>query len=59
MVTNEEVSMFIEKRKLFGRGLGWMDAHLLASVLISNAGFLTLDKKILAITDELKIQSKI
>ena len=35
--SDDEVVRFVEDRKLWGRGLGWMDAHLLAAALISNA----------------------
>lgn len=33
--TDTEVRAFVEGRKLFGHGLGWVDAHLLAAVLLS------------------------
>ena len=33
-VLEEEVFILIEKRKLFGKGLGFIDVHLLASALI-------------------------
>jgi len=33
-------------RRLWGRGLGWIDVHLLASVLLSGCGFWTLDKRL-------------
>ena len=34
MATNDEVLYFIEHHSLMGRGLGFVDAHLLASVAI-------------------------
>ena len=33
-VTHEEVLEFISSRQLFGRGLGYIDIHLLASSLV-------------------------
>jgi len=36
----------IEERRLWGRGLGWVDMHLLASALLSRSGFRTLEKKL-------------
>jgi predicted nucleic acid-binding protein len=36
----------IENRQLWGRGLGWVDVHLLASALLSNCRLWTLDKKL-------------
>lgn len=44
LVDNEEVLNMLEQRRLFGRGLGWVDAHLLASVLLSDTTLWTLDK---------------
>jgi predicted nucleic acid-binding protein len=44
--THEEALQFIEDRKLWGAGLGWIDAHLLASALLTNCGFWTLDRKL-------------
>ena len=39
-----EVLRFLETRKLYGCGLGWVDAHLLASALLSGCPLWTLDK---------------
>jgi hypothetical protein len=46
LASNEEVFHLIEDRKLWGKGLGWIDAHLLASALLSESGFWTLDKRL-------------
>lgn len=43
-VEYEEVLSFLEARRLYGRGLGWVDAHLLASTLLTGCGLWTLDK---------------
>src|SRR5262245_66400046 len=43
---NTEVLQFIEDRRLWGRGLGWIDAHLLASALLSNCRIWTLDVRL-------------
>ena len=40
----EEVLRFLEARRLYGRGLGWVDAHLLASTLLTGCTLWTLDK---------------
>jgi predicted nucleic acid-binding protein len=37
----------IETHRLWGSGIGWTDAHLLASALISNSQFWTLDARLL------------
>ena len=39
-----EVLTLVESKRLYGRGIGWVDAHLLASALLSGARLLTLDK---------------
>ncbi|MEO8131832.1 MAG: PIN domain-containing protein [Bryobacteraceae bacterium] len=44
--TGEEVLLLIDKSKLWGRGIGWADAHLLASALLSNCTLWTLDKQL-------------
>ncbi len=41
---HEEVLRFLEARRLDGRGLGWVDAHLLASTLLTGCALWTLDK---------------
>ena len=43
---NREVLTLIENRKLWGRGLGWIDMHLLASSLLSGSYLWTLDKRL-------------
>lgn len=43
LATEEEVLQCIEKNRLYGRGLGWTDAHLLASALLTPARLWTLD----------------
>jgi len=47
--THEETLLLIESRKLWGRGIGWLDAHLLASSLLSRCFFWTLDERLNAI----------
>lgn len=45
-VPDSEVFLLIEDFGLWGKGLGWIDAHLLAAALISQCGFWTLDKRL-------------
>ncbi len=40
----EEVLTFVEVHELFGKGLGWIDAHLLASVLLQHGTLWTFDQ---------------
>ncbi len=46
MIDNEEVLLFIEKKKLMGKGLGLIDVHLLAATLLSEVSLWTLDTKL-------------
>ena len=41
---HEEVLLFLEGRHLHGRGLGWIDAHLVASALLTGCSLWTFDK---------------
>jgi predicted nucleic acid-binding protein len=43
-VSFEEAFALVENRQLWGRGLGWTDIHLLASVLVSNTTLWTRDR---------------
>jgi len=46
LAEHEEVLELVESRKLMGNGIGWMDAHLLASALLSGTPLWTADKKL-------------
>lgn len=54
-VPHAEVMALVRARRLFGRGIGWIDAHLLASALVSGALLYTADGPLAAIARELKI----
>jgi hypothetical protein len=47
------VTALVETRRLAGRGIGWIDAHLLASAVVGRAAFWTLDRRLAAIAKEL------
>jgi predicted nucleic acid-binding protein len=44
LIDHEEVMSFLNARRLYGRGIGWMDAHLLASTLLTGCRLWTFDK---------------
>jgi len=46
LATDSEVMHLVHAKRLWGRGLGWVDVHLLASALLSHCRFWTLDKKL-------------
>ena len=53
--SDEDTLHLIEARRLCGRGLGWVDANLLASSLISNCRLWTLDKRLQSAAAELAL----
>lgn len=50
---DQEVMHFIESKGLMGKGIGYIDAHLCASALISGYKIWTRDKRLLAIAQTL------
>jgi len=52
---HEEVLRLVESRGLDGRGIGWIDAHLMASALLSRSPLWTLDRKLKAVASSLGI----
>jgi predicted nucleic acid-binding protein len=58
LVPHREAVAFVQARKLHGRGLGWIDAHLVASALVQGCKFWTADLTLAAVADELGIAYK-
>ena len=52
---HDEVLLFIERNSLMGSGLGWLDAHLLASALLGSARLWTVDKSLQKASAQLDI----
>jgi len=52
---NEEVLSLVENKHLMGQGIGWIDAHLLASALISGTPLWTKDKNLRTLSAALGI----
>jgi predicted nucleic acid-binding protein len=56
VATDEETLHFIEDRRLMGKGIGYIDAHLLASVILTEVSQLwTREKRLHAIATELRV----
>jgi predicted nucleic acid-binding protein len=55
LATDAEVLHLIEKRMLWGRGIGWIDAHLLTSALLSQCWLWTSDRRLAKAADDLGI----
>ncbi len=53
--TDSEVLELIERHELFGVGIGYVDAHLLTSAIISGAEFWTQDKRLQRAASKLKL----
>ena len=49
----DEALALIERRSLMGRGIGWVDAQLLASALLAGIRIWTLDRRLAAVAAEL------
>lgn len=53
MATDAEALDFIDRRKLMGQGIGYIDVHLLASVVLSGTARLwTRDKRLAVVADD-------
>lgn len=55
MVRHEEVLGLVRQRRLMRRGIGWVDAHLLASALVSSATLWSADASLSAAAVDLKV----
>jgi predicted nucleic acid-binding protein len=52
-----EVLAFVEGRRLMGTGLGWVDAHLLASAILARVPLWTSDKTLSAVARVLGVSA--
>lgn len=55
VVPHADVAAFVRSRRLHGRGIGWIDAHLLASALVGGVSLWTADPRLAAVATELAI----
>jgi len=55
IVEPSEILDFIENNSLMGRGLGYVDMHLLASAILGNVVFWTLDRRLNEAATELRV----
>ena len=58
MIDHEEVVMLVEARRLNGRGISWIDAHLLASAMADRITLWTADTSLAAIAEQLGVAHK-
>jgi predicted nucleic acid-binding protein len=55
LIEHAEVLEFVDAHRLFGRGLGWVDMHLLASARLARVPLWTLDKRLAAAAADLGV----
>ena len=55
VVPHGDVVTFVRERKLHGRGVGWVDVHLLASALVGRVKLWTTDPRLTAVARELGV----
>ena len=58
VVPHSDVVAFVRRRRLHGRGIGWIDAHLLASSLVGRLKLWTTDPRLLTLAEDLGIAYK-
>jgi predicted nucleic acid-binding protein len=60
VASDEEVMHFIDREALFGRGIGYVDAHLLAAVrLTAGAELWTRDRRLRALAARLDLAARL
>ncbi len=52
---HDEVLGLVERRGLFGRGIGWIDMHLLASALLTGVVLWTHDRRLSEVAGEVGV----
>jgi len=55
IIPHREVVAFVRDRRLQGRGVGWIDVHLLASALVDRLQLWTADPRFADVADELTV----
>jgi predicted nucleic acid-binding protein len=55
VVPHTEVVTFARERKLHGRGIGWVDVHLLASALVGRLKLWTIDPRLTVLAREVGV----
>ncbi len=55
MIPHRDVVEFVRSRDLHGRGVGWVDVHLLASAIVGRLKLWTADPRLHTVADELGV----
>jgi predicted nucleic acid-binding protein len=59
VIPHPEVVAFVESRHLHGRGVGWIDAHLLASAIVDGLKLWTDDPRLSVLANELAVDYRL
>jgi predicted nucleic acid-binding protein len=51
-VPHRDIVWFVRERELYGRGVGWIDIHLLASAIVGHMQLWTADQRLSAVAKE-------
>ena len=54
-VPHQEVVEFVRERRLFGRGVGWVDVNILASAVVGGFRMWTADPRFSSLAHELRV----
>ena len=55
VVASAEALGLVEDRRLMGRGIGWIDVHLIASSLVGRVRLWSLDRRLAAVAREIGV----
>jgi predicted nucleic acid-binding protein len=55
MAADGEVHELLESHRIWGKGLGWVDLHLLASAVLSGLHLLTADNRLMQVAGKLGV----
>jgi predicted nucleic acid-binding protein len=59
VATDQEVLLLISRHALFGRGIGYVDVHLLAAAHLAAAGLWTRDQRLQGVADRLGLAASL
>jgi predicted nucleic acid-binding protein len=55
LVRHAEVAGMVKDRRINGRGIGWIDAHLLASTMVERSSLWTADRPLANVAEDLGV----
>jgi predicted nucleic acid-binding protein len=56
---HEEVLEVLDRHRLAGTGIGWVDAHLLASAMLNDVRLWTLDRRLRSAAERLRVHASL